>query len=151
MNQLTELTLDQKRAVALQLLHSIGKNDGLDQNLITEDFCWWGYGVGELNTEQFKALAMTMRPVMPLPPALTIVGTAAEGDRVAVEAEGDTVLSNGKRYQNKYHWVVLFRGGRVCALKEFYDSKYAHDTIGSAILNALPETLESKRLPNTPP
>jgi ketosteroid isomerase-like protein len=128
---------DEMRAVALELLHSIGHGTGLNEALVTGDFTWWGYGVGRLNLEEFKALARTMRPAMPQPPRLTIIGTAAEGDRVAVEADGACVLANGRRYQNHYHRVVQFRGRRVCALKEFYDSKYAHETIGSALLDTL--------------
>jgi ketosteroid isomerase-like protein len=132
------MTADEKRAIALKLVNSIGREGGFDDSLVTDDFTWWAYGVGTLNAEGFKALVAALRPVMPVTPSLTIVGTAAEGDRVAVEADGDTVLSNGTRYQNKYHWVVLFRDGRVCALKEFYDSKYAYETIGAATLDTLP-------------
>jgi hypothetical protein len=69
---------DEMRVTALELLHSIGHGAGLDETLVTSDFTWWGYGVGRLNLEEFKALARTMRPAMPQPPALTIVGTAAD-------------------------------------------------------------------------
>jgi ketosteroid isomerase-like protein len=135
------MTPDEMRAIALELVHSIGYGAGLKENLVTDDFTWWGYGVGQLDLEGFKALARTIRPAMPRPPVLTIMGTAAEGDRVAVEADGDCILANGRRYQNHYHWVVRFRGPRVCALKEFYDSKYAHETIGSALLDTLPQRI----------
>jgi len=132
------MTADEKRAIALKLVNSLGRNGGFDDSLVTDDFSWWGYGVGTLNTEGLKGLVTALKPIMPTPPTLTIVGTAVEGDRVAVEADGDCVLSNGRRYQNKYHWVVLFRDGRVCVLKEFYDSKYAYETIGAAALDTLP-------------
>ncbi len=128
---------DEKRATALKLLRSMGHGSGYDESLVTDDFCWWGHGVGTLDKHKFKELGATLKGVMPDPPELTILGTTVDGDRVAVEANGDCKLSNGVRYQNSYHWVVLFTGDKVRMLKEYYDSKYAGECIGAA-LNDIP-------------
>lgn len=52
-----------------------------------------------------------------------IHGMIAEGDRVAVEASSDGLHASGRRYQNEYHFLFIFRDGKVVALKEYMDTE----------------------------
>jgi uncharacterized protein len=52
-----------------------------------------------------------------------IVGTTCEGDRVAVEATGKTVLANGNTYRNVYHFLFEVRGGKIVTFKEYCNTK----------------------------
>ncbi len=65
------------------------------------------------------------------PIRLNVTGMTAEGDRVAVEAEGYAKLKNGKVYQNLYHFLFIIRDGKIQAGKEYCDFHHAHEVFGS--------------------
>jgi ketosteroid isomerase-like protein len=58
---------------------------------------------------------------------VTIKGITAEGDRVAIEAEGYVPVVNGKIYNNYYHILFEFRGDRIIAVREYLDQKHADE------------------------
>ena len=130
------MTLEEKRAIAIKFTQSIGgKVEALDRSVITDDFTYWAHGVGLIDADTLTKLVTTLRPAIPVPPAYKIFSTTAEGDRVTIEAQCDIPLSNGVRYQNSYHFLVQFRGNKVCHFKEYYDSKYAADSFGPILKN----------------
>ena len=53
----------------------------------------------------------------------------AEGDRVAVEWEGNAVLANGKAYANQYLMLFTFRDGKICQVNEYFDTKLADEVM----------------------
>ena len=55
---------------------------------------------------------------------LTPVSFTAEGDRVAVEAESDGVLANGRVYRNTYHFLFVVTDSRIHEIKEFMDTQH---------------------------
>lgn len=59
---------------------------------------------------------------------LTPFAWTAEGDRVAVEAEGTIVWESGKVYNNLYHLAFVLRGGRILKFTEYCDFLYAWET-----------------------
>lgn len=64
-------------------------------------------------TAAFKTLIPTgLRP--------RILSMTAEGDRVAVEFEGDAVLANGEAYANQYCMVYFLRDGKIFQSNEYY-------------------------------
>jgi ketosteroid isomerase-like protein len=131
------MTPEEKRAAAIRMVKSVGHGTGFADDLVTSDFVYWAHGIGSIDGETFRKLVLTMKPVIPAGPKFHITGTTLEGDRVAVEADGDCVLADGRPYKNTYHFLVVFRGDKVCGFKEYYDSKYANDTVG-AIIKTLP-------------
>ena len=54
----------------------------------------------------------------------------AEGNRVAVEFEGDATLANGERYCNQYCMVFTLEGGKVKQVNEYYCTILADQKIG---------------------
>lgn len=54
--------------------------------------------------------------------AHTIHAITAEGDQVAVEVEVDGIAPSGKRYNNTYHYLFVFRGPKI---KEYLDTQHA--------------------------
>ena len=54
----------------------------------------------------------------------------AEGDRVAVEFEGNAVLANGADYCNQYCMVFTLEGGKIKQVNEYYCTILADDRIG---------------------
>jgi ketosteroid isomerase-like protein len=53
-----------------------------------------------------------------------------EGDRVAVEFEGDATLANGERYCNQYCMVFTFGDGKIKHVNEYYCTILADQKIG---------------------
>lgn len=49
----------------------------------------------------------------------------AEGDKVAVEAEGWAELLNGRVYNSRYHFLVELRNGKILHVREYMDSLHA--------------------------
>ena len=132
------MTLEQKRAAAIKFALSVGTvPNGLDDDLVTEDFLYWAHGIGTIDKETFRRLIVTMKPLFASPVQFHIAGTTAEGDRIAIEADGDGTLTNGTPYRNKYHFLAVFRGDKIQSFKEYYDSKYSAEIFGPA-LAALP-------------
>jgi ketosteroid isomerase-like protein len=56
---------------------------------------------------------------------MTVKGAIAEGDRVAVEVESLGRLTNGRIYSQQYHFLIEFRGGMICAVREYLDTQHA--------------------------
>ena len=57
----------------------------------------------------------------------------AEGDRVAVEAESHGELKNGKTYNNTYHFLFVFRDGKIRR-----DEAVAQRAVAREVLKTLP-------------
>jgi ketosteroid isomerase-like protein len=60
---------------------------------------------------------------------LTITPTAmiAEGDKVAVEAEGFAELADGRSFTPHYHFLITVRGDKLLEVKEYMDTQHAKE------------------------
>ena len=102
--------------------------------LLADDATWWLAGkpdklpgTGLLNKAQITDVFRRMTARLPEGLRMTVKGTVAEGDRVAVEVVSHGVLSNGRVYENEYHMLITLRAGRIAAVKEYYDSHHVWD------------------------
>jgi uncharacterized protein len=123
-------SLDDNRGLATKFIQRMKHCGGIDEDLISEDFRWWSPDLGFKDKTQMKALIASLEPLMPHMPDMTIVGATCEGDRVALEVSGKCELANGRRYDNEYHFLLFVRNGRVRLVKEYTDTKLAHDAFG---------------------
>jgi ketosteroid isomerase-like protein len=102
-----------------------------DERLLTEDFKWILANRTVWTIAKIKAHCERRRTeVMPELPTMTVTTSTAEGDQVALEFAGKCALANGKRYDNFYHFLVLFRNGRICSIREYVDTKLVFDVFG---------------------
>jgi len=67
---------------------------------------------------------------------MIIKAVTAEADRVALEAESDADLINGKHYHNYYHFLFVIRDGQVREAKEYLDTKHVTDSFGDLLSTA---------------
>jgi ketosteroid isomerase-like protein len=123
------MSTEENRKTALKFFEALSSGR-LDDTLITDDIAWWVPGRGTLSKAEFMALADGFQGLVESPITMTVKGVTAEGDRVAIEAESYGKLRNGKIYNNTYHFLLLFRDGKVCLSKEYNDSKHAADVLG---------------------
>lgn len=84
---------------------------------------------GKYTKAQISAAAGAIFETFPQGIHFTINAMTAEGERVAVEAESDGMHVSGKRYQNQYHFLFLFRNGQLITLKEYMDTERVTDIL----------------------
>jgi uncharacterized protein len=118
------MSTEENRATALKLVTTLGAG-APDMSLVTEDAVWWAPGRGEFGNAAFQKTAGTFAGMFKAPSVITVYGVTAEGDRVAIEAEGRAELKNGKIYANRYHYLFVFRDGKICRAKLYNDTKHA--------------------------
>ena len=77
---------------------------------------------GEMDKEAIGGLIDTVKQAIPGGMKLTPTGWTAEGDRVALEMESYGEMSNGKVYNNHYHFLVTLSANKITALREYMDT-----------------------------
>lgn len=89
--------------------------------LASDDLEYWLAAPGVMNKDQFRNffapvtdMVRTMR--------FDITGSTTQGKRVALEAQGEAELSNGRIYRNRYHFLFECEDGRIHAVREYADS-----------------------------
>jgi ketosteroid isomerase-like protein len=118
------------KETALRFVESMSVGQ-MDLSLLTDDVQWWVPGRGTMSKAAFLDLAGTFQSLVKDRISLTVHGVTAEGDRVAVEAESHGELKNGKIYNNTYHFLFVFRDGKICLSKEYNDSAHAAWAMGT--------------------
>ena len=132
---MSETTTDAK-AIALEFLATLQRQDfdALREQL-TEDATW------TMMTPSIDPPALEGRAAIVAffgagdqvfvegGPKMTIGRTVAEGDHVAIEASGTGPLHNGRTYDNRYHFAIDVRDGKVAAVREYMDSHHVVTTM----------------------
>ncbi len=115
------------RETALKMLES-PSTGVFNEEIATPDITWWIAGRGLRTKEEFREGAAGFRANIVRREPLKIHGITAEGNRLAVEAETYMEMKNGKIYNNSYHFLFLFRDGRIYHAKEYHDTLHASQT-----------------------
>lgn len=102
--------------------------------LMTEDATWRIPGKKELSStaglytkERIARLFRRMLDALSGGLRMTVISSVAEGDRVALEVTSSGDLKNGRLYRQEYHFLMEFRDGKICAVREYLDTQHAHD------------------------
>ncbi len=121
------------RNVALNFIGFLERGEILPaMTLVAEDVAVWAPGHPDMTKAQLRefldlALGRFVTGSLSLKP----VGTTAEGDRVAVEAESSVQLKAGGQYGNRYHFLFVVRDGKIRALNIYAGSGLAVDSAWS--------------------
>ncbi len=98
---------------------------------LAEDATWWVPPMTQpLSKRQFADMVTQAQKVHPHGITLIRKGVTAENDRVAVEAEGEADLANGKHYHNHYHHLFVVRDGKIREAREYLDTKHVAEVLG---------------------
>ena len=129
------MNVDHNRATAKRFfeLFSASDIDGA-LALMTEDATWQIPGKKELSPtaglytkERIGRLFRRMLDALSNGLRMTVSSSVAEGDRVALEVTSSGDLRNGRLYRQEYHFLMEFRDGKICAVREYLDTQHAHD------------------------
>jgi ketosteroid isomerase-like protein len=122
-------TEDRNKQIATEFLTALaaGNMDTVAE-MTTDDFTWWIAGSTLFSgthqkaawLEQFDVFAGTFAG----PNRLTPTAFTAEGERVAVECEGEVELKNGRTYANLYHILFEIRDGKIASGREYMDTAH---------------------------
>ena len=98
--------------------------------MLHDDLAWWSAGgenlvfSGVLSKPAFIKSMNGMGAIFPEGLKLVPTSMVAEDNRVAVEVSGQAALSDGRNYENLYHFLLTFRDGRIIAAREYHDTLY---------------------------
>jgi ketosteroid isomerase-like protein len=84
---------------------------------------------GTFTKDQVVAAAGRVLDVFPEGLKFTVHTVTAEADRVAVEAESLGRHISGKTYNNKYHFLLRWRDGKLVEMKEYMDTEHLTDVL----------------------
>jgi uncharacterized protein len=84
---------------------------------------------GRFTRAQIEAAAGQIYQAFPQGLAFTIDAMTAEGQRVAVEAHSQGRHASGALYSNDYHFLFVFREGRLELLREYMDTERVTDVL----------------------
>ena len=98
---------------------------------MSDDATWWIAGkrtdlptAGQHSKAGIARILRRMAEEIPNGLRMTIKGTLAEGDKVALELESRGELRNGRVYNNEYHTIVTVRDEKVCEVREYLDTQH---------------------------
>ena len=124
---------DNKRIV-LQFMEGMGTNNAeLAAPCLAPDACAIAKGYGKLAGRR-EAATMTgmieaFKAMLPTGLNLTILRVIADGDDVAVEAEGDGMTSTGVPYRNQYCFVFTLENGKIKQVNEYFCTIHADEVL----------------------
>ncbi len=133
------MSIEQNKALAAELIKAIstGDADGI-RSLVAEDCKWWVMGFPRdrpmTRDQMIRGARAIIDKVLPGGFNMTIEGMTAEGDRVAVEAQGRANTVAGKLYNNFYHFLFVFRDGKVIRGMEYTNPKHAIEVLGDLVM-----------------
>jgi ketosteroid isomerase-like protein len=113
----------QKQRNALALLAKIQTGSIADQAFTTDARWWWNGGldfaIAEFDTLLGQLHTQTVAGI-DVEPGLIM----AQGDSVMIEATSASLLKNGKRYANRYLFLIHFDGDRIREVREYSDTAH---------------------------
>lgn len=121
---------ERNRATILRLMKALDACDeAVIRAIIAPEASWWVLGVGTLDRETVIAQLNQMLGTATVAET-TVIGTTAEGDRVAVESRGNFEFEDGRVYRNSYHHLFELRDGQVTAIREYLDLRITEAVFG---------------------
>lgn len=122
------------KALARRFLDAVSRADvdAIVAAYAPDGTCWTAGSMpisGTYGVDQVAAASRGVLLVFPEGLRFTIHAMTAEGDRVAIEAESHGRHVSGKTYNNKYHFLLRARGGKIVEWREYMDTMHANDVL----------------------
>jgi uncharacterized protein len=128
------MSVEENKKIAAAFFENLSSGNGAAvMNALADTATWWLAGnfpqAGTKTKKEFAELVGSLGPKIDGPLTVKPTGVTAEGDRVAVEAESHAKMKNGKVYQNKYHFLLEIRDGKIQKVKEYLDTTHAEQVL----------------------
>tara|TARA_B110000483_G_C17789964_1_gene387105 strand:- start:118 stop:516 length:399 start_codon:yes stop_codon:yes gene_type:complete len=120
---------DQNKQITREFFEALNKGSDKYLDFYTDDSIIWTAGnnaIGGTRTKK-EVLSFAQNILSAFPSGITfnITGITAEEERVAVEISGKAIHNSGEYYNNKYHFLLRIKDGKILELKEYMDTQLA--------------------------
>jgi ketosteroid isomerase-like protein len=128
------VSAEANKALARRFLDAVSRADvdAIVAAYAPDGTCWTAGSMpisGTFTVSQIAATAKGVLSAFPKGLRFTIHAMTAEGDRVAIEAESLGTHASGKVYNNKYHFLMRVRDGRIVEWREYMDTMHANEVL----------------------
>lgn len=121
---------DRNKQVAVQFVQAMGQNDvARFAECLAPDAVAVAMGTthfaGSRNRDMMIGGVEAFKQILPDGLQFEIVSATADGDRVAVEAQGNGMTAQGKPYHNTYCFVITMKDAKIVHVNEYFCTKLA--------------------------
>jgi uncharacterized protein len=125
---------EQNKAVVIRFIEAFSDGDAeTAKTCLASDAVTIAKGFGKLSGprpyEIIVGTTAAFKETIPTGLQPKFISVTAQGDRVAVEFEGNATLSNGERYCNQYCMVFTLADGLIKTVNEYYCTILADEKI----------------------
>lgn len=125
-----------EKALVLDYFEKMRTGDPGLPELLHDDVTWWvppgsdmaGTYEGKAKVLEFMGGAVDLYS-QEHPMTVTLEHVVAEGDRVCVEFVLEAKTARGLDYRNHYHFAFRIQDGRIREVREYVDTKTAHELL----------------------
>jgi hypothetical protein len=126
--------IEENKAVVREYFRRIQVGDPGLAELLTEDVTWWVPQSSELGgTHRGRPAVLELMgkgvELYQPPLAAVVEEMVAERDWVCVQLVVEAKTAAGLPYRNDYHFAFRIRDGRIAAVREYLDTKYASERL----------------------
>ena len=107
-----------------------------DWGLVDDGAVWWIQGAGNVSKAQIREIAGGIA-AMTSSAEMFMDHVTAEDDRVAVEAHSRIAMTDGRLFENTYHFLFHLKDGKIISAREHFDTGLARDFFGAETQDAL--------------
>ena len=120
---------EENKDITIKFFKALSSGSETYLNYYNDDAIIWTAGdnsIGGTRTKQeIVDFAQGILSAFPDGIKFNITGITAENERVAVEVSGEAIHASGKNYNNKYHFLLKIKNGKILELKEYMDTQLA--------------------------
>lgn len=125
---------DQNKRVAVQFIEAMGQNDvARFAECLAPDAVAVAKGTtkfaGARDRDMMIGGVEAFGQILPDGLQFEIVSATSDGDRVAVEAQGNGTTAQGKAYHNSYCFVLTMKDGKIVHVNEYFCTKLADEVL----------------------
>ena len=127
----------ENKQTVLTFIQGMSKDPAVWDSM-AENAEWWIQGKGTISKAEIRAIAQGGIGGMVTSAQMFIDHVTAEDNRVAVEAHSEIAMTDGRLFENTYHFLfVLDDEGKIVSGREHFDTGYARDFFGAEAQDAV--------------
>ena len=125
---MTSIT-EENKEIAIKFFKALSSGSEDYLNFYNDDSIIWTAGDNAIGGTRTKKeiidFAQGILAAFPTGISFNITGITAENERVALEVSGEAIHASGEAYNNKYHFLLRIKNGKIIELKEYMDTQLA--------------------------
>ena len=122
-------TIKKNKEIAIKFFEALSSGSEAYLDFYNDDSIIWTAGNNAIGGTRSKKeiidFAQGILAAFPTGITFNITGMTAENERVAVEVSGEAIHASGEAYNNKYHFLLTIKNGKIIELKEYMDTQLA--------------------------